>query len=57
MIESEISAQAYHGGHFELTGPEIMLSPKAVEVLTLAFHELATNALKYGGPCLWRAGA
>jgi CheY-like chemotaxis protein len=25
-----------------------MLSPKAVEVLTLAFHELSTNALKYG---------
>lgn len=25
-----------------------MLSHKAVEVLTLAFHELSTNALKYG---------
>lgn len=31
-----------------MTGPEITLSPKAVEVLTLAFHELSTNALKYG---------
>jgi len=25
-----------------------MLSPKAVEVLTLAFHEPSTNAFKYG---------
>jgi two-component sensor histidine kinase len=25
-----------------------MLPPKVVEVLTLAFHELATNALTYG---------
>ena len=31
-----------------LDGPDIRLTPKAVEVLTLAFHELATNALKYG---------
>jgi PAS domain S-box-containing protein len=48
IIESEITAQAHHGGQFELTGPDVTLSPKAVEVLTLAFHELATNALKYG---------
>lgn len=48
IIESEVTAQAHHGGQFELTGPDIKLSPKAVEVLTLAFHELATNALKYG---------
>lgn len=48
IIESEVSAQAHGGGQFELTGPELQLSPKAVEVLTLAFHELATNALKYG---------
>ncbi len=49
VIRSEISAQAHAEDQFELTGPDVMLSPKAVEVLTLAFHELTTNALKYGG--------
>ena len=48
IIESEVMAQAHHGGQFSLTGPDIPLAPKTVEVLTLAFHELATNALKYG---------
>ncbi len=48
IIESEVSAQAHQGDQFELDGPDIRLSPKAIEVLTLAFHELATNALKYG---------
>ncbi|WP_298089726.1 PAS domain S-box protein [uncultured Sphingomonas sp.] len=48
IIESEVSAQANGGGQYELLGPDVQLSPKAVEVLTLAFHELATNALKYG---------
>jgi PAS domain S-box-containing protein len=32
----------------ELDGPEIQLKPKAAEALGLAFHELATNAAKYG---------
>lgn len=49
VLEGEIEAQAHHSGQYELSGPDISLSPKAVEVLTLAFHELATNALKYGG--------
>lgn len=48
VLESEINAQAHSENQYELTGPDIMLSPKAVEVLTLAFHELSTNALKYG---------
>jgi PAS domain S-box-containing protein len=33
---------------FELSGPEIVLSPKAVQNLGLALHELGTNAIKYG---------
>lgn len=48
IVESEVSAQAQGGGQHELVGPDVQLSPKAVEVLTLALHELATNALKYG---------
>lgn len=48
VIESEIGAQAHNNGQYQLTGPDVTLSPKAMEVLTLAFHELSTNALKYG---------
>jgi PAS domain S-box-containing protein len=48
ILESEIGAQAHCENQYELAGPDLMLSPKAVEVLTLAFHELSTNALKYG---------
>lgn len=48
IIESEVKVQANHQHQFELVGPDIMLAPKAVEVLTLALHELSTNALKYG---------
>lgn len=39
------------GGHvpaFTLIGPEIPLGEQAVNGLTLIFHELATNAMKYG---------
>lgn len=33
---------------FFLAGPDVRLSPKAALALAIAFHELATNALKYG---------
>jgi len=35
-----------------LTGPEVMLSERATQALGLTFHELATNALKYGEKAL-----
>lgn len=39
-----------HGGssRFELSGPAIRLSPKTALSLSMALHELATNAVKYG---------
>jgi PAS domain S-box-containing protein len=39
-----------HGGpvRFGLSGPAIRLSPRAALSLSMALHELATNAVKYG---------
>ncbi|MFC5344516.1 PAS domain S-box protein [Brevundimonas staleyi] len=48
LIREELLAQAGHEGQYDLIGPEVVISPKAAEVLSLAVHELATNALKYG---------
>jgi PAS domain S-box-containing protein len=48
LIRDELLAQAAREGCFDLDGPEVRLSPKASEVLSLAIHELATNAVKYG---------
>ncbi|WP_283207462.1 HWE histidine kinase domain-containing protein, partial [Methylobacterium oxalidis] len=48
IVRDELSAQAQHEGQFAIDGPDLILSPKAAEVLTLAVHELTTNALKYG---------
>jgi PAS domain S-box-containing protein len=33
---------------FRLTGPAVMIQPKTAITLALAFHELATNAVKHG---------
>ncbi len=48
IVQDELCAQAQHEGQYALDGPDVILSPKAAEVLTLAVHELTTNALKYG---------
>lgn len=32
----------------DISGPDVQLSPPAVQGIGMAFHELATNALKYG---------
>jgi PAS domain S-box-containing protein len=34
---------------YSLRGPDLMLSPDRVQPLSMIFHELATNASKYGG--------
>ncbi|HJU20753.1 MAG TPA: ATP-binding protein [Stellaceae bacterium] len=36
------------GARFAIAGPEVRLPPKAAVALGMAFHELATNAAKYG---------
>jgi CheY-like chemotaxis protein len=47
-VRDEITAQAPDFTRFDIAGPSVALSPKAAESLTLAVHELATNALKHG---------
>lgn len=37
-----------HIGRVRLDGPDVRLGPNAAVTLTMAFHELATNAAKYG---------
>jgi PAS domain S-box-containing protein len=38
----------YHADRFVVQGPSIRLTPRAVLTISLAMHELATNAAKYG---------
>jgi PAS domain S-box-containing protein len=50
LVDMELHA---HGadeasGRISVKGPPVVLSASAAQVLALAFHELATNAVKYG---------
>nr|WP_205520880.1 CheR family methyltransferase [Propylenella binzhouense] len=49
MVADELVGYAAHEGEqVAISGPPIRLQPKAAEMLGLAVHELATNAVKYG---------
>ncbi|HEX2136548.1 MAG TPA: PAS domain S-box protein [Microvirga sp.] len=50
LIADELLAVGAHEGERvkRIKGPKIRLHPKAAEMLALAIHELATNAVKYG---------
>ncbi|NQE64805.1 sensor histidine kinase [Caulobacter sp. RHG1] len=48
LVRDELLAQVADDQRITIEGPEILLPPKAAEVMTLAVHELATNATKYG---------
>lgn len=48
MLDEEISVQVHRSDQYGLEGPDLLLPPKAAEVLSLAVHELVTNSLKYG---------
>ena len=48
MVREEMLSQSAGDHRFHVAGPPLTLAPKAAEVLTLAVHELATNASKYG---------
>jgi len=50
LLETILRPHAAHQGpaRFVLQGPEIACGARAVNGLSLVFHELATNAVKYG---------
>lgn len=48
VIEQAVRPHAPRPDRVRLEGPELELAPKAAQALSLAVHELATNALKHG---------
>jgi PAS domain S-box-containing protein len=48
VIEEQVSTYTSSAEAFSVSGPEVLLGPKAVLALSLVFHELASNAAKYG---------
>ena len=48
LLHAELDQYGQGGIAVALAGPDLMLTPKASLALSLAVHELATNAAKYG---------
>lgn len=49
LIEDELLVHAVREGkQLQIAGPPLLLLPRAAEMLGLAIHELATNAVKFG---------
>lgn len=48
VIHTSADAHAGDGRRLEVSGPPARLSPKTAMSLSMAVHELATNAVKYG---------
>jgi two-component system CheB/CheR fusion protein len=50
LVQAELAAVGVtpHGEQIIIDGPPVTLSYQAMQLLALALHELATNALKYG---------
>ena len=49
ILSQELSAQgAVEGGNLSQHGPELSVPSKQAQLLSMAFHELATNAVKHG---------
>ena len=47
VMEAGLASQA-HADRVDLSGPQISIPARLVMVVTLVFHELTTNAIKYG---------
>jgi PAS domain S-box-containing protein len=48
LVRMQLAFVAEAPGRIEFSGPDGALNPRAAEVVGMALHELATNALKYG---------
>jgi two-component system, chemotaxis family, CheB/CheR fusion protein len=48
LILDELRLHAAHPEQSSVSGPEVRLTPKSAELMSLVIHELATNAVKYG---------
>lgn len=48
LLEAMLSAHRAAPGRVELQGPRVVLAPKLAQSVSLALHELVTNAAKYG---------
>jgi two-component sensor histidine kinase len=48
VIEGALAPHRPGQGRIDVSGPELLLSPKPALAIALAVHELATNAAKYG---------
>lgn len=48
VVEGALAPHRTGQQRFELSGPKVELQPKQALAISLAVHELATNALKYG---------
>jgi two-component system CheB/CheR fusion protein len=56
LVDAELTPYTDAGQHSpDIAGERVQLDPRTAVALSLAVHELATNAGKYG-PCRWRAG-
>jgi len=48
VVASALAPHCSDGDHAKISGPELALNGRRAHGLTLALHELATNAAKYG---------
>ncbi len=48
IVEVTLGVHRMDPGRIRISGPDLMLKPKATQAIMLALHELATNAVKYG---------
>lgn len=48
LVRDEFLAAAVEDARIEVAGPPVRLKHRAAEVMALAIHELATNAVKFG---------
>ncbi len=48
LVRDELLLQSARPEQYSIRGPEVRLAAKGAEFMSLAIHELATNAVKYG---------